>query len=589
MHFAALAVFGALLATTDAAPPGNSSLQPVPAPLEAGLCNVPEMTPDIFQAKSKEIDTWLRARMQAFRATPDNDMAPSFFSYVLRTNFPNLALSATACSVDQGCSSITCTEFRGRLQGETPEQYEHERTMAVYATNAFSNFYNFQRTMVRAFENGAQYINNMLADLVHTFSWTDNQDMYVKQEKARKDEAVKRRSVALSIGLLIILVAAAAAGPYAVPIYGEVTGALVGAAIGALSSAYAGGTSIAGNFKPGDVDATLFARRELEFSRVWTTAAEEAKKFLKDTTFSTVKGRKDNADGRNIIDALMYFHAPFRDDTDAQIEKEVSTQLVGHAIDLLWSEPTTNAWIVRSKAPTGASCVTDSRINEAAKVCLPEEPDITYFVTGTDNFEDKETYLHVLPGFQTLRTHPEKWRNITVEDVVRSSVRYYKETRNRDILEGRTGHTNQTDVETMLERVSKMGVSSIHLPVCNSLGGQALGALNQKRGMVYPCVCEDINGAPETPSPKSETLGLLKQSGLITRPHVYRHCRKAMQCAKVSGNPYGLKCTSDEKIKGKPIISGWCKNVFSSFGPPASGKKLPGSSRAWLDEEGGPR
>ncbi|KAL1630733.1 hypothetical protein SLS54_000604 [Diplodia seriata] len=159
----------------------------------APMCNVPEMNEAIFVEKLKDIDDWMQGIMQRFRDNPGTHK--TFFSFVLKTNFPTVLPSHTSCNFVNDCDPVSCSLFRDILEGESQEKYEHERAMAVYAATAITNFHNFYRSVGEAFESASNHISGLLEELWHTFSWDDNYAL--REKKKRKSRREKENSESL--------------------------------------------------------------------------------------------------------------------------------------------------------------------------------------------------------------------------------------------------------------------------------------------------------------------------------------------------------------------------------------------------------
>lgn len=168
----------------------------------------------------------------------------------------------------------------------------------------------------------------------------------------------------------------------------------------------------------------------------------------------------------------------------------------------------------------------------------------------------------------------ERWENLTVQEIVASSVRWWQGTGNNELL---TQATN--DIFPLLNKVGKSGTSVVHLPVCNSPDGRALSSLNTEWGMNYPCSCLKRDGNLDDSSPNSETMNLLLASGLYRRQKVYDYCAKWGYCQK--GENYQLDCKDKA---GKPTKDGWCSNPSFS-GCKYSETRQQGYLGGWGDNE----
>lgn len=169
----------------------------------------------------------------------------------------------------------------------------------------------------------------------------------------------------------------------------------------------------------------------------------------------------------------------------------------------------------------------------------------------------------------------ERWENLTVQEVVASSVRWWNTTGNNELL---TQATN--DIFPLLKNVGQTGTSVVHLPVCNSPDGRALSSLNTQSGMNYPCSCFQRDGQPDDFSSNSETMHLLLASGLYRRQKVYDYCAKSGDCQK--GGTYQLPECKDKE--GKPTKDGWCSRPGFS-GCKYSKERTPGNLGGWGDNE----
>ncbi|KAL1630732.1 hypothetical protein SLS54_000603 [Diplodia seriata] len=322
--------------------------------------------------------------------------------------------------------------------------------------------------------------------------------------------------------------------------------------------------------------------QEIEFHHVWEQAATQAKEVLNNATLTLMEGKQDGS-SENIITILRNqgFYLPLDAQLKPRLQRHMNKEMLASTINLLWNSGHTNAWIVRSQAPSG--CEADERIRPEAKVCLDNEKDWTYFVAGTDDYRDKDVSLvHLLPGWKSMREKPGEYENITVEDVVASSLKWWRAVGNHGLDAG--AQPAGFNASKVLGQINDTATSAIHLPMCNNPGGEALSSLNEEDQLSFPCVCANQDGKPDDFSPQSETLGVLKTSGLITRPKVYEHCKEELECTVEKRNLYQLDC-GDSSIRGKNVSEGWCEATFIAWGNEEYEHDEPGKIEDWADEE----
>ncbi|KAF4541812.1 uncharacterized protein LTHEOB_8393 [Lasiodiplodia theobromae] len=521
-------------------------------------CNIRPMSQTVWDQERNATVEWMRIELQRYRQNPGK--SKSFFSHVLEKYFPDVAQSQTGCNLIHECSHLACSHFRSNKEGMPQEEWENHRKRAVYAANAMSNFHNFFREVYSAFQDASTHVDRLSDELFRLFTWYDN---YEKATKAKEAKKAKNIKIGLAIGLLVILILSAVAAPIAAT--GAATagaGAVavksidsaVGTWAGVASGAYAGGSSIFGALSGSGLDPDYLRKKEVSFDRLWSDARDVTELLLQNITLNLMEARADGPNGKNVIDILDEggFFLPLDHHLVEDIRKYMRKQTLATSVNVLWHMDSVNAWIVRSKPPGGQSCETDDRMFAETKVCLDDSKDWTYFVTE----------------------EPERWDNLTVRDIVASSVRWWHGTGNNENL---TEATN--NFLPLLNKVGEGGVSVVHLPVCNSPDGRALSSLNTEWGMNYPCSCLKRDGTLDDTSPNSETMHLLLASGLYRRQKVYDYCAKWGYCQK--GGTYQMDCKDKE---GKPTKDGWCSNP-SFFGCKYSERRQKGYLQGWGDNE----
>ncbi|KAF1921863.1 hypothetical protein BDU57DRAFT_439267, partial [Ampelomyces quisqualis] len=181
-------------------------------------------------------------------------------------------------------------------------------------------------------------------------------------------------------------------------------------------------------------------------------------------------------------------------------------------------------------------CFDDRRSHHRNRVCLPERPDIVYWIYSV-GLDDKETITSPA-GFWNLGARP-GYRGLRLDDVVRSSLwkEEYWDERDLGDQEQRSGRVRDKPPPKGMKKLKHYGIApgTFTLPICRSWTGSAISSVNSEKSANAPCICDGhsrrtvVWSDPVTMFP---TQRFLKNSGLFMNKKYGRMCFKHHKCKK---------------------------------------------------------
>lgn len=271
-------------------------------------------------------------------------------------------------------------------------------------------------------------------------------------------------------------------------------------------------------------------------------------------TIDVLKGKK-LASGHDILEIVASGHylTPriYGVEVDQTIRKELTSIAIQHLWDMQWT------YIVRADAPLG--CEQDTRQPTANKFCLESEPKKAFWLQsigqGLHHVAHKESNVFAARGLTVLRG--EGYNNVTINDVLKDSMRYYSVHKNK-LLKGGTKEEYK-GILNAEKADSEYGVLDgiFHVAVCDSPDGAAVANINQHPGRNYPCVCGKRLMSERYEANDDETHDFLQSSGLYGSHDFHHRCGD--KCEKADAKDQSFEITHWEPQPKNQVPWEQCK------------------------------
>ncbi|KAI4658712.1 uncharacterized protein J4E79_006470 [Alternaria viburni] len=304
-------------------------------------------------------------------------------------------------------------------------------------------------------------------------------------------------------------------------------------------------------------------------------------------------------DGHNIVDLYdKDFFYGANVDFRAYVDFVVGMRTYATIISALWK--TEGVYVVETWTKEGGDCDRDNRGPAENKICLPERPDISYWVYAMTNYKDKKNRSP--PGWEYL-TSDEGFHGLFASDVVRAALwqeevywpEREKEERERNSTASGTCPSNNNDLlqdSPALEPVNLDGKgrpdtnvthslgsnstlppgarkrlddygnapNAFDIAVCRSWMGEAISSTKSTDHNNAPCLCDPINPiyAASWEAPTNWTMAatkkFIKDSGLYNFDSFGKKCH---DCDRMDVSWKALLELDDEEEPAKHMKKAW--------------------------------
>ncbi|KAI0608068.1 hypothetical protein TUN205_07684 [Pyrenophora tritici-repentis] len=220
-------------------------------------------------------------------------------------------------------------------------------------------------------------------------------------------------------------------------------------------------------------------------------------------------------------------------------------------INTLWRFE--GVFIVESMADQN-DCSLDNRGPPENKVCLEERPDHSYWIQAITHYDDEK--IREPPSMQLLKGK-EEFHGIHLSDVVRSSFWWEEivDPRQGDPEKRSSDGNPKTDIQLLTDYGNVPG--EFHLPICRSWFGEAITAIDTKKGINAPRQCDAPNKADAAKWGSSNQWTMFYTQKAIRVGNWYnfgnygKMCRGEHKCSKGGSWETILELQADDKpVKG---------------------------------------
>lgn len=214
-----------------------------------------------------------------------------------------------------------------------------------------------------------------------------------------------------------------------------------------------------------------------------------------------------------------------------------------------------------------ASCENDRRGPARNKVCLPERPGHVYWLYS---MLEATRDIASPPGLKTLLDNPERFSNITKEDIVRSSL-WVAENKLEDVVRPYRVTTVPGADHMLYEKSSKNGGSlpgAFTVPICRNPTGEAISSVWSKTGRNYPCRCGNImnwQSKGYTYTGLEESKFFYEQTGFYASEEFEDECENHMKCKGENDHDWHFNIPEGYPPKAKGMKHVWkrCKKLHA--------------------------
>ncbi|KAI9726810.1 MAG: hypothetical protein M1828_000666 [Chrysothrix sp. TS-e1954] len=440
-----------------------------------------QSSPQLWTEDARYAD-WARNALEMFKRAEGDEKAPTFGEYLQRMYAPDLAVQTMSCKVTGWCSPISCKEFQGPRE---TNMTDFDRNAAWILMTSLSNLNLYYTNLGVAAERAARNVGDQQKILVEKYT-------YVHEEKDQLQHRNQMTNVAIHSCLTAGLIAGGSIGFMAPP---------AGAVGGTVGGAYAGGLALLSDFMQLDW-SNLIENGEINLEGTLALVSTQLHDRIQKVGQVLINGDSVDYDGEkiNVITVLEkgQFALP-NIATPDELQKRFFKSWMAAVINSSWRY--SRAYIIDADVLEGETCESDPRSRWDVKICLKAYPKKLYQLATIDRSHEKDKFrwthkiwwpldiLHtypqvrVAPGYKTL----ESVANITLKEVMTSSLSYYEKFKHRNITS-----LSVKDIESLNQGPAGIqGVSAgvFDIPVCRSPKGAWLTEYSSDQMRNYPCMC----------------------------------------------------------------------------------------------------
>ncbi|KAF2437967.1 hypothetical protein P171DRAFT_505745 [Karstenula rhodostoma CBS 690.94] len=480
-----------------------------------------------------------------------------FHLYMRDTYAPDLVSSQFVCQGIGACSIVDCKQITENISS-------HDRQMAYYAFEAIANVDLVAKMVKDAVDDAASDIQNRDWELVDRFTWTRK-----TREKALSE--ARAHKVVGAAMTAILLVAMGTLGALGNPVLGSALGigkagtdaiSAVGNGISFVGNSFIGLSGLADKLGPADPNFEQEARDH--FRRSWNMIATQAEKKIREDAEAYMNGNMGmTPNNMNIVDLIRSGEfVEVAPGLNNDLHELVQKWFTAVAIDGLWS--TEPVYILDTRINTySSSCEEDPRGPVRNKVCLPERAGHVYWLYS---MLEATRDIASPPGLKALLTSPERYSNITKEDIVRSSL-WVAENKLEEVLRP-YDVTTVPGGDQLLYANSTENAGSLPgaftVPICRNPGGEAISSVWSKEGRNYPCRCGNVNWIYENwKRGLEESQFFYEQTGFYASTEFENQCQHQMGCKGKGSHHWKFNIPKGYPPKAEGMKHVWkkCKHV----------------------------
>ncbi|KAF1841578.1 uncharacterized protein K460DRAFT_293247 [Cucurbitaria berberidis CBS 394.84] len=212
-----------------------------------------------------------------------------------------------------------------------------------------------------------------------------------------------------------------------------------------------------------------------------------------------------------------------------RVKRDCEKIMFAVAVNALWRFD--RAYILDTDAPP-SGCESDTRGPSQNRVCLPEFSKKTFWLYALNPSQEGDTSDQAQAsgpiGYRNFFNETERYYNITMKDIVRSSL-----------------FTHQNGLQEAIEKIDfkRMGEAAsgnktlgkvpatFTVPVCRNPGGESITSVWSDKGRNYPCMCGEFGWNDGTWSiQKDETKKFLEFSSFMFSEDWEDYCSSHNHC-----------------------------------------------------------
>ncbi|THY97523.1 hypothetical protein D6C95_04929 [Aureobasidium pullulans] len=467
----------------------------------SGLCDRIREEGALKPKDAKEtVGPWAQGQYDEWKNSNPSGADKRFWSWFHHKWAPDMAESIIDCKLSKLCSPVSC-----RFVDDT--QDPDDQFNAYWTLESVSNYHNMAFEIKEANEKAWLEVRGDLATLMEKFSDGKN----IEQHKADHDQHWKIVShIVITIALLasaIATVLTAGAAGESIAILGLVTVskasvAVFGAQTGLIGSAAVAAISFGSDFMEGKdyvskMSALLGKAQKKNQELVTDTFDQQMLSFLGGEYSSPNSSESSLAQlvetGRYVNTTTVY--------TPEQ-NKMLRNVWTASYISNIWN--TERTYIVMADAKGG--CASDKRGYRPLRVCLDEVPDYVFYVFTKTHIREGTPGSALIRGplgYQSL----EEFTGFTLEEVVRASYVYSRYHSYN--VDGEAEQADMVDNFFSANQIKDGGIAHglFNLPILYSPGGQAISAINTKRGRNFPCMAAALPWSRSNSESQISSLG----------------------------------------------------------------------------------